>query len=81
MQLTAEAHLKADPETGLHDLTDRLVGQMGSDWCQQQSPQDLKQYNDTVLKFRVATIKLILQVYEMTKLKIFRYWNQVILVV
>lgn len=43
MRLTTQAHLEADPEAGLHDLTHRLVGQMGPNGGQQQSPQDLKQ--------------------------------------
>lgn len=41
--LTAEPHLEADSKAGLHDFTNRLIGQMSSNWCQQKSPQDLEE--------------------------------------
>lgn len=41
--LTTEPHLEADSEAGLHNFTNRLVGQMSSNWCQQESPQDLEE--------------------------------------
>lgn len=41
--LTAEPHLEADSEAGLHDFTNRLIGQMSSNWCQQEGPQDLEE--------------------------------------
>lgn len=39
---TTEPHLEADAETGLHDLTHRLIGEVGSHWGQQQRPQHLQ---------------------------------------
>ena len=41
--LTTKTYLEADSEARLHDLTHRLVGQVGSYRCQQQCPQHLEQ--------------------------------------
>lgn len=43
MELTAQTHLEADSKAGLHNFTDGLIGQVGSNWRQQQRPQHLKQ--------------------------------------
>lgn len=39
---TAESHFKAYAEAGLHDLTHRLIGEVGSHGSQQQGPQNLQ---------------------------------------
>ncbi len=41
-RLTTEPHLKANPEAGLHNLADILVGQQFAHGAQQQRAQDLK---------------------------------------
>lgn len=51
MFLTTQTHLEADSKAGLHNFTDGLVGQVGSNWCQQQRPQHLKQDNTSRLRF------------------------------
>lgn len=38
---TTEPHFEAYAETGLHDLTHRLIGEVGSHWGEQQRPQHL----------------------------------------
>lgn len=44
--LTAQPHLKADAEAGLHDLTHALIGQQSADGAQQQRPQHLKDLHE-----------------------------------
>lgn len=39
---TTESHFKAYAETGLHDLTHRFIGEVGSHWSEQQCPQNLQ---------------------------------------
>lgn len=39
---TTESHFKAYAETGLHDLTHRFIGEVGSHWSEQQGPQNLQ---------------------------------------
>lgn len=49
---TAESHFKAYAETGLHDLTHRFIGEVGSHWSEQQGPQNLQRtvHNDTWMR-------------------------------
>ena len=53
MELTAQTHLEADPEAGLHDLTHRLVGEMSPDRCEQQRPEDLRRKQEMIVSFRL----------------------------
>lgn len=39
---TAESHFKAYAETGLHNLTHRFIGEVGSHGSEQQGPQNLQ---------------------------------------